>query len=323
MDKIDRKLLYELYWNALQTYSQLAKKLGISKQVARYRVEQLRKEGVLKSTHAVIDWRKLGYNALRIYVKWQNISPEKEEEVYAFLRQDLLFMWTVKFEGEIDIAFYVWVKEIPEFSEKWFTFLAHYRKYILRYEVYESVEMIHYPMKMLVERPAHAELVIGRGGRAEYDETDYEILKALTEDAQMPVTSVAKRAGLTPKGTIYRVRQLERKGIVVGYYALIDAEKLGLEFYKVDFYLNDLSRLAEMEEYAKQHRSIVYRMRTIGGPDFEIEIAVESAIEMKKVTTEIRRRFPKEIHSLRFHRFEYTLKQVYLPGETTTASSQM
>ena len=104
MDKIDRKLLYELHWNARQTYSRLAKKLGISKQVARYRVEQLQKNDVLKSTHAVIDWRKLGYNALRIYLKWQNISPEIEQEIYAFLRKDPLFMWTVKFEGDVDIG---------------------------------------------------------------------------------------------------------------------------------------------------------------------------------------------------------------------------
>ena len=151
MDKTDKKLLYELHWNARQSYSQIAKKLGISKQVARYRIEQLRAKGILKSTHAVIDWRKLGYNSLRIYIKWQNISPEEEEEVYAFLRKDPLFMWSVKFEGEVDIGFYVWVNDIPEFSKKWDAFLKKYRKYMLTYEVYESVEMIHYPMKMLVE----------------------------------------------------------------------------------------------------------------------------------------------------------------------------
>ncbi|MDO8480203.1 MAG: winged helix-turn-helix transcriptional regulator [Nanoarchaeota archaeon] len=322
MDKTYKKLLYELHWNARQTYSQLAKKIGVSKQVARYRAEQLAKNGVLKSTHAVIDWRKLGYDALRIYVKWQNISPETEKEIYAFLREDPLFMWTVKFEGEIDIAFYVWVKEIPEFSKRWFSFLARYRKHILRYEVYESVEMIHYPMKFLVEKPSRAELVIGRGGKADYDAKDYEVLRALTEDARMPVTAIAKRVGLTPKGAIYRIRQLEQEGIVIGYYALIDAEKIGVEFYKIDFYLNDLSRLSEMEEYAKQHKNVVYRMRTIGGPDLEIEIAVANASEMKKVTEEFRKRFPREIHSSRFHRFEYTLKQIYLPGETVTSSAR-
>jgi len=57
-------------------------------------------------------------------------------------------------------------------------------------------------------------------------------------------------------------------------------------------------------------------MRTIGGPDFEIEVTVKDAREIKKVISEIRTRFPEVIHSYRFHRFEYTMKQVYLPGET-------
>jgi hypothetical protein len=56
-------------------------------------------------------------------------------------------------------------------------------------------------------------------------------------------------------------------------------------------------------------------MRTIGGPDLEIEVVVADAIEMKKIITEIRERFTGIIHHYRFHRFEHTIKQVYLPGE--------
>jgi len=36
---------------------------------------------------------------------------------------------------------------------------------------------------------------------------------------------------------------------------------------------------------------------------------------MKKVINEIREKFPDVINSYRFHRFEYTIKQVYLPIE--------
>jgi hypothetical protein len=71
----------------------------------------------------------------------------------------------------------------------------------------------------------------------------------------------------------------------------------------------------EMEEYAKQHKNIVYRMRTIGGPDFEIELIVKDVFEMRQILNEIKKRFSSSINHHKIHRFEYTIKQIYLPGE--------
>ena len=315
MDLIDKKLLYELNWNTRQTDTKLAKKLRISKQVVNYRIKQLENHQIIKSYHAIIDWRKLGYNAIRVYLKWQNITLEKEKEVYEVIKKDPLFMWSIRFEGDIDIAFYVWVKEIHEFAEKWYAFITKYKKYILKYEIYESVDMIHYPLKFLVDKYKTEEIIIGQEKKEEYDTTDYEILKSITKNGKIPITEIAKEIKLTPKAALYRLRNLEKKGIILGYYALIDETKLGYVFYKIDFYLNDLSQVKEMNAYAKQHKNVVYRMRTIGGPDFEIEVIVKDVIEMKKIINEIRERFPNSISYYRFHRFEYSIKQIYLPGE--------
>ena len=176
--------------------------------------------------------------------------------------------------------------------------------------------MIHYPMKPLVDRFPIEEKTIGENEAVAHDQIDYEILKALTEDGHMSIVELAQRVQLTPKGAIYRIRKLEKNGIILGYNALIDTDKLGYRFYKIDFFLNDLSRIKEMFEFAKQHKNIVYRMRTIGGPDFEVEVMVKEVIEMKNLIDEIRGIFSDTIEHYRFHRFEYTIKQVYLPGES-------
>ncbi len=315
LDNLDRKLLYELNWNARTSHAALAKKFRTSKQVIGYRIKKLEDAGILKSYHAVIDWRKLGYNAIRVYIKWENITLEEEKEVYELIRKDPLFMWAIRFEGDIDIAFYVWVKDMTEFSQKWFGFISKYKKYILRYEIYESVEMIHYPMKFLKIDFKPEELIIGREKKEKYDETDYEILRLLTENAQTSLVDIAAHLKMSAPSVLYRIKELEKKKIILGYYALIDTDKLGLEFYKVDFYVNDMSRLDEMERFAREHPQIVYRMRTIGGPDFEIEAIVKDAIELKSLINEIRAKFGDAIKFNRFHRFEYSIKQIYLPGE--------
>lgn len=316
LDLVNRKLLYELNWEARQTHSTLAKKLKVSKQVVSYRVKQLEEKKIIQSYHAVIDWRRLGYNAIRIYVKWHDMNLDVEKEVHRYIKEDPLFMWAIRFEGEFDLGFYVWVDDVQEFAKKWFVFISKYKKYIQRHEIYEIVDMIHYPMKFLLDKAEEDELIIGRKKATDYDEIDYEILKCVTRDGRSKVTEIAKKINLSSKAVIHRLRNLEKKGIILGYYTLIDETKLGSVFYKVDFYLKDMGRVEEMNTYAKLHPNVVYRMRTIGGPDFEIEIVVKDVIEMKKVVDEIRKRFPDMISHYRFHRFDYSIKQIYLPGES-------
>lgn len=316
MDITDKRLLFELNWNCRQNYSEIGRKLRTSKQVIAYRISKLEKEGVIKSYHALIDWRKLGYNAIRVYLKLHNLTPEIEKEMHEYIKKDPLFMWSIKFEGEFDLAFYVWVKSIPEFANKWNLFLNKYRKYILKQEIYESVQMINYPMKILIEKHPYEEKIIGQESNLpNHDEKDYEILKAVTQNAKIPLIDLAEKIKMTPKAALYRLKALEKKGILLGYNALIDTNKLGLYFYKVDFYLNDLSQLKEMYNFAKYHKNIVYRMSTIGGPDFEIEMIVGNVSEMKEIINQIISKFSKSIDYYRFHRFDYTLKQIYLPGE--------
>jgi len=68
----------------------------------------------------LIDWRRLGYEAVRIYLKWKNMDPLKEQQIYSEIKNDPFFMWTVKFEGEFDIGFYMMDKRCVILSKRWF-----------------------------------------------------------------------------------------------------------------------------------------------------------------------------------------------------------
>lgn len=85
--------------------------------------------------------------------------------------------------------------------------------------------------------------------------------------------------------------------------------------YKVDFYLFDHSRLIEMYEFARQHPNIKNVMKTIGGPDYEIEVLVKNIEELRNIINEIRSKFSEVIDYWRYNRFVETIKQAYLPIE--------
>jgi Lrp/AsnC family leucine-responsive transcriptional regulator len=58
------------------------------------------------------------------------------------------------------------------------------------------------------------------------DEIDRQILMLLQQDARVSNAAIAKQVGLTTSTVHDRVKKLERKGIIKGYVALVDAELL-------------------------------------------------------------------------------------------------
>ena len=59
------------------------------------------------------------------------------------------------------------------------------------------------------------------------DDVDRQILTLLQADARLSNAALAKEVGLTASTVHERVKKLEKKGIIKGYVALVDAEALG------------------------------------------------------------------------------------------------
>ncbi|WP_428534810.1 Lrp/AsnC family transcriptional regulator [Rhodopila sp.] len=61
------------------------------------------------------------------------------------------------------------------------------------------------------------------------DAIDRRILASLQEDGRMTNVDLSKRAGISAPPCLRRVRALEEAGVILGYHADTDAQKLGWE----------------------------------------------------------------------------------------------
>ena len=57
------------------------------------------------------------------------------------------------------------------------------------------------------------------------DETDVEILKALTIDARLSSRQIAKQCGVSIGTVLSRIKRMENEGIIRGYSALLEDRK--------------------------------------------------------------------------------------------------
>jgi len=79
------------------------------------------------------------------------------------------------------------------------------------------------------------------------DETNVRILKTLLSDARLSSRQIAKQSGVSIGTVLSRVKKMEKEGIIKGYSALLDQEKLGYELTVVSEITVSKGRLLEME----------------------------------------------------------------------------
>lgn len=63
--------------------------------------------------------------------------------------------------------------------------------------------------------------------RAELDDVDRRLLRALAADARLPNNALAQQAGIAPSTCLGRVRALRESGVIRGYHADVDPAALG------------------------------------------------------------------------------------------------
>lgn len=61
------------------------------------------------------------------------------------------------------------------------------------------------------------------------DEIDYRLLDLLQDDDRLPVAELGKILGVAPSTLNDRIRRLVKLGVITGFHARVDPEKIGLD----------------------------------------------------------------------------------------------
>jgi len=86
------------------------------------------------------------------------------------------------------------------------------------------------------------------------DETDVKILKALVLNARLSSRQIAQKLGISTGTVLARIEKLEKTGIIKGYSAIVDHEKLGYELTVITEITVSKGKLLELEkEIARFH----------------------------------------------------------------------
>lgn len=121
------------------------------------------------------------------------------------------------------------------------------------------------------------------------DLKDKKILYHLSENARMPYTKIAKKVGLSKDAVKYRIKRLEKSGVIQGYIASICTSCLGYDTYHIFLQLNRVNGEIK-SNLIRKFKSYPFTKVIIefsGRYDFEIGIAARSIEEVDSVISTI------------------------------------
>ena len=126
-DLKDRKLLYQLDLNSRLSLRSIGRKVGLSKNVAQYRINRLLKKGVIKNFYTSIDFYKLGFINLGIYINYQYYTPAIEQDIIQYFIFSKYSWFIANVQGKYDLIVLFKVRNMNQFFNFWKrTALCHY-----------------------------------------------------------------------------------------------------------------------------------------------------------------------------------------------------
>lgn len=319
LDLKDRKILLELDTNSRQSYQEIASKVRLSKDAVFYRIKRLEEAGVIQRYQTIIDVGKLGYISFRIFYKLHDTTSKIEQEIIDFLQRQKIVVWMATIEGYWTINTWILCRKVSELETFWKEFTAKYLNYLADNKLAIFTDITYFSRAYLLEEKQNTSSIkfvsVPKGIQA--DERDMQILHILNLDARAPILEISKRIKMSPKQISSRIKRLEKDGIIVGYRTMFDLQKLGYLYYKLIIKVKNMAPAREkaFRQYAFDHPNIVYDHTSICGPDFEIDIQVESVEKLRELIQNIKDKFSDIIQEHETWHYLKEHKYIYMPSD--------
>ena len=316
LDVKDRKILFELEQNSRQSLNQIARKVGLRKETVFYRMKKLEEDGIIKKYLTEIDVYKLGYQYYPLLLRFQNSTPEIEQEILDYLRRSKYIAWLTTCEGAWDVN--ATLVASGNFALKAFAadFLEKYGEHISDKQFFITTEIHYFKRGFWLNRKTNEQVTTGGEYLAKSDTTDLMLLKLLSTNARMPLVDIGAAFKTDAKNIAYRIKKLEKQKIIQGSRVLVDFSKLGYKYHKVWLSLRNINKdnYKKMLAYFSDQPNIIWATRLIGCYDVSCEMEVRNTEEFRAVVSDIKAKFH---HLIKKHEslliFEETVMN-YLPN---------
>jgi len=293
LDNKDLKILFELDKNSRIPISKLAKKLRISREIVKYRIKKLTSQGIIRNFTTITNPSKFGHTIYKVYFKLQNLTKEKEEKLNKYILTNKNIFWVAKCNGNFDLILGIYADSPLEFDNILLDFMSKFSQNILSRHISNSVYVDIYRREYITQSKSEKVTWGGEFSKEKLDDSMKGILKRISKDSRTSIVDLAYKLKSTPKTIISKIKEMEKRQIILGYRIDLDLRKIKREYFKAIIYFRNIThdKEEEFKTYCQNNPDIVYYIKTIAEWDAELDIETTSFNDFNKLTKEIKEKF--------------------------------
>lgn len=316
LDLKDQKLLYELDNNSRQSASKIGKKIGLSPEVVNYRIKRLEKEKIITQYQLIVNLSTLNIYQFKICLSFQHIKSEVLGTKIEELKKMDSIKWIISSKGNWDLILSCETDSLENIDDLKNKILTKFGNYINKKALSILIEAQTYNRNYLIDDKSllsDSRIIMKKSNIIKIDDLDIKILKSLAENSRKPIIDIASELKQTVRIINYRIKQLEKNKIILGYKIALNYEKLGLKFFKIFVYLDNPQeeKINSLISYLKQNRNTIHHVKVLGNWDLEPEFEVHSEEEFNMILQEIKDKYSDIIKNIEIvaiskeHKFVY------------------
>ncbi len=315
MDALDWKILDVLDWKGREPLNRIAQTVRSNKDVVAYRIRKMEEDNTLIRYFPILDTSKLGFHTYRLYLDLEEMTEKEEKAFVQFLDDEIRAGLIFKMDySAYRYGVLIWVKSGYEVEEVVMKIKRKLGSSLSRYIHSLFCSFSVYPKDYLFGREHHEnQFAFKPQGKVNHDLNDFRILQELSKNARTSTVKMAQALNLPQTTVSSKIRQMEKKGIILGYRGEINFIKLGYINYFLEIYLDTNDNLPQIEAWANQNKNVMWLQRVLGTCDIEIEVEVKNREELESLMNELRSTF-KNFRKIIFYSQEYK-KYTFLPVE--------
>ena len=132
--------------------------------------------------------------------------------------------------------------------------------------------------------------LIGKNEKAKIEDDEIKILKALEKNSRIRIVDLAKEIKLSPELILYKLKQLKKKGIILGSRIQFNMKKLGFYFavIRLNLKILDKKEISKITNYSKQHKYVNSVSFGISDYNCMIQIFYQNEEELRNSVLDIK-----------------------------------
>lgn len=300
LDVKDLKILAYLLQNARMSFTEIAKKVGLSKESVQYRYKQLVARNVILASYAEVDFEQLGYQVFHLLLLLDERNKEKQKQLLATLEKDPNVHKVLQYSDNWDLEIILLAKNVRDFDIVAERLLRSYEDIILQKDsaaVIEGHDFPSFPDIKEVQLKEVRSLASGEG--CSIDTKDRRILECLCKDARVSTYEIGETVGVSPDTVGLRIKKLYNAGIIRRFTCRLNMETFHYDGFVFSFSTASLSskEIHSFLQYAHDNPHVRTVKRMIGTWDVRTYAMVRDMKDLHELISDVKLRFNKIIRS--------------------------